>query len=99
MKDKDELELKSNVVYNIPCKDCNEVYIGHTKRYLKERIREHKTNMNNDPKTQTALSKHQWNNSLSFNFDKITILSNEKNYKKRITIEMLFNNKNCQLGQ
>ena len=50
--------------------------------------------MNNDPKTHTALSKHQWNNSHNFNFDKVTILSNEKNCTKRITKEMLFINKN-----
>ena len=35
-------ELKS--LYNISCKDCDKVYVGQDKSYLKTRIHEHKTN-------------------------------------------------------
>ena len=38
LKDKDDIGLRSNVVYNISCKDCDKVYIGQTKRYLKTRM-------------------------------------------------------------
>lgn len=30
LKDKDELQKKSNVVYEIPCAGCNNVYIRQT---------------------------------------------------------------------
>ena len=93
-KDTDAVEFRSNVVYNIPCKDCNMVYIGHTKRYVKKRIYEHKNDWKKDPKSYTALTKHQLDNSHRFNFEKTKILAREKNYKKRITKEMLFINKN-----
>ena len=38
----DELEdSKKGVVYEVPCGECSQVYIGETGRNLKERMREH----------------------------------------------------------
>ena len=91
-KDKDNLKLRSNVIYEISCKNCTKVYIGQTKKYMKKRIYEHKNNC--EPKQYTALTKHQFDNCHRFNFDNIRILDNERSYKERITKEMLFINKN-----
>ena len=41
-KDSRPLLRISVCVYRIPCKDCNEVYIGETGRHLEERLNEHK---------------------------------------------------------
>ena len=41
-KDLVELDKKSNVVYKIPCKDCNISYNGETKRSFEVRTNEHK---------------------------------------------------------
>lgn len=38
MKDSTHTLQKSEVIYSIPCKDCDSVYIGQTKRKLKRRI-------------------------------------------------------------
>ena len=35
-------DKKQGVVYEVPCKDCEAVYIGETGRNLQERIKEHK---------------------------------------------------------
>jgi len=35
-------EKKTGVVYEVPCKDCNGVYVGETVRTLKKQISEHK---------------------------------------------------------
>ena len=45
-KDKIPKEQSSNIVYSVPCKgnDCKAVYIGQTKRFLKNRLKEHKPN-------------------------------------------------------
>ena len=40
-KDPQNPEEKSCVVYQVPCSDCNFVYIGQTKRELKSRLAEH----------------------------------------------------------
>ena len=42
-----ELDKKSDVVYKIPCKDCNASYIGETKRSFKVRTNEHKRAVKN----------------------------------------------------
>ena len=79
-KDMDDLKLRSNVIYEISCKNCTNVYIGQTKRYMKKPIYEHKNKWKKEPKHYTALTKHQLDEFHYFNFDKIKILGNEKNY-------------------
>lgn len=44
-KDRISDEKKSNVIYEIPCKDCSTVYIGQTGRRLEDRMKEHKNDM------------------------------------------------------
>lgn len=82
-----------NVVYRIPCNNCNKIYIGQTKQNLKKRMNNHKndcrkhnllTNHN-----KTALTTHCYNENHTFNFDNPDILDVECNFKKRQLSEML----------
>ena len=41
-KDSTNIFDETGVIYKIPCNNCNYVYIGQTKRSLRERICEHK---------------------------------------------------------
>ena len=34
-----------NVVYKVPCKDCDATYVGQTKRKLNTRINKHKSQL------------------------------------------------------
>ena len=43
LKSQISLLNKSNVVYKLDCKDCEEFHIGQTTRKLKKCIHEHKT--------------------------------------------------------
>lgn len=88
-KDKIETLEKTNVVYEIPCKDCESRYIGQTKRHLKTRIQEHKRSINHLDNDHTALARHVKNTKHNFDFDKTRVLENEENLKKRLTIEMI----------
>ena len=83
LKDKDYTGLKSNVVYNIPSKNCDKMYIGQTKRYLKTRISVHENNYKKGPKQHTALTRHELDNSHRFDFNNVKILTNEKKLKKK----------------
>jgi len=38
-KDKIPADLQNNIVYKIPCKDCEATYIGESKRSFKQRSR------------------------------------------------------------
>ena len=56
-KDKIEMEEHREVVYRIPCKNCEGVYIGETGRLLKTRMEEHIKDLDNsDPASQYTRS-------------------------------------------
>lgn len=96
LKAKSEDNLKSSIVYRIPCNVCDKSYIGQTSRYLKDRLREHK----NDEKkfrlktNPTALVQHRQDTGHTFNFENTSILDRQENYKKRIISEMINIKKN-----
>lgn len=92
MKDPLKLEYSSEIVYKIPCKNCNKSYIGQTKQNLKNRINEHKYSCNDKykhKKEQTALATHHFDDEHEFDFDNVSILDKENNYKKRLISEMM----------
>lgn len=89
-KDKPRLGDKSNVVYSIPCNDCQQVYIGETKQYISRRIYQHKYDINKDADLHTSLTKHRTELNHSIAFDKVKILHYEKQTSKRLIAEMLY---------
>lgn len=95
MKDPTPVLEKSGLVYNIPCKDCNSVYIGQTKRKLKKRIYEHKRACGRDENV-SALVHHSHDNDHVFDFENTKILAMEHNCFKLNFLEMyhIVKNKN-----
>lgn len=90
-KSREELMDTSNVVYLINCKSCEEqqkssVYIGQTKKRLRERINQHCNNVKKQQLT-TALSIHATDHKHSFDFENPKILTIEKDVKKREFLE------------
>lgn len=83
---------KSNVVYKIPCKDCDKCYIGQTVQWLNTRLVQHKSDCNVN-KLNCALTKHSFQFKHIFDFDNTKILEIERNYKSRIFLEMVHINK------
>lgn len=76
-------EKKSNIVYEIPCQNCDSIYIGQTKQYLEKRIQEHKSKKD----AHTALNDHTKQTGHTFNFQDTKILQTETNYYKRLFAE------------
>ena len=73
---KDQLDSldRHNVVYMIPCQDCDKVYIGETSKTIKSRITEHKNAIKRqDPRSLPAT--HVTNNDHRFDWTKTTILN------------------------
>ncbi|XP_062533792.1 uncharacterized protein LOC134202821 [Armigeres subalbatus] len=65
-----------NVIYSIPCSDCEKVYIGMTTNQLKKRLSGHKSNVNkhlqttpNDTQAKTALIQHMMEYQHTFSLD------------------------------
>lgn len=83
-------DKRSNIVYQIPCKDCDKIYIGQTGQYLKNRINGHKY----DKKNKTALTNHEIECQHTFNFNDTKILATENHTRKREFLEMIYIQKN-----
>lgn len=88
LKDKDPTVNKSNAVYSIPCNNCDKIYIGQTKRYIKKRVYEHQYNKKLHPSKYTSLTKHMMNFDHQIAYDKVKVVRHERNYKKRLVHEM-----------
>jgi len=91
-KGKDKLDdcRRTEVVYQIECRDCDQVYIGQTKRHLETRVKEHKNNIKNPAGNFSVVTNHRISLQHEFDWDKTRILHNERNRKKREIAEMFF---------
>ena len=56
------------VIYSTPCKDCDELYIGETKRKFNTRLREHQKTVEQKHPKKSALAEHclQSGHTISF---------------------------------
>lgn len=87
LKDKTPDMEQSDVVYCIPCLDCNQKYIGQTSQILRYRINQHKSDCRVKPKA-CALSEHFNDKQHRINYDETKILRKESNNKIRMFLEM-----------
>ncbi len=55
-KDKLEKEEQGELVYRIPCKNCDDVYVGENGRLLKTRLEEHKKDVTQEEEEQYTRS-------------------------------------------
>ena len=91
-KTKDRLDpnKQSDLVYSIPCQQCNAIYIGETCRKLETRLREHQLDVKNS-RTKTGLSTHAIETGHNFDFDRAKVIHNNlTNTSKRKIIECLY---------
>ena len=91
-KDKNDKFHKPGVVYRIPCKNCNLVYIGESKRWFITRKLEHQRDIKNGKSEASALAKHSIELDHVIDWDKSDILHFEVNYHKRRFVESFFIN-------
>lgn len=98
LKPKTPKELVSNVVYKIPCNDCDRAYVGETSRYLKIRLSEHERSVRPHNlllhTNKTALAQHCENTGHKFRFEETKIVAKQNNRRKRQFQEMIHIKKN-----
>jgi len=88
-KNKNKLLENSNVVYKLPCTDCDATYVEQTKRQLITRIKEHKSNLRLDSSKHSVVSEYIVRYNHLFDWDKAEILDIEHKYQKRLVSEMI----------
>ena len=78
------------LAYEIPCNDCDFVYIGQTKRNLNARSKEYQRAITQLQPENSALCEHAMENDHLIGWSKARILKVETNYFKRLTAESWF---------
>ncbi|XP_055691261.1 uncharacterized protein LOC129794533 [Lutzomyia longipalpis] len=96
LKDPIQEGMRSNVVYEVCCKDCPVKYIGTTKQYIKRRMLQHNSDCKPPIRNKevSALCTHVANTGHTFDLKEPKILDAHKHYRKRMMLEMLHIRKN-----
>ena len=81
-KDSLTFEEKSCLVYQVPCFDCEFVYIEQAKRDLKSRLAEHKLAIKNQEPEKSALCKYSIQVDHSMNWNNLKVLGTETHYSR-----------------
>ena len=81
-KDQPNNEDKQNAVYQIPCQDCEKVYIGETSKTIKSRITKHKNAIKREDE-RSLPAKHVTENDHRFDWTEIKILNHAKTREAR----------------
>ena len=74
---------RRNVVYRIPCSECDAVYIGETGRRLQTRLGEHKDAMRRGQSHHSGAVEHACLTGHALDFDNTRILSHQENWFAR----------------
>jgi len=51
--------FNKNIVYKLPCKDCDATYVGQTKRKLNTRISEHRRDISKKTGKHSVITEHR----------------------------------------
>ena len=92
LKSKYDITDISQVIYKIPCMNCDLHYIGTTKNKLGRRLKQHANDCkltNAQIPNKTALAQHHFQFGHHFNFDSATILDVEPIHRKRYLSEAI----------
>ena len=82
-KDPVPKEKKSDAIYSIPCNNCNQEYIGQTKRQFGIRLKEHQKAVSLSKKDNSALSEHTYQTNQTIAWDNSKIITTNRRYHKR----------------
>ena len=91
-KDAIEPGYRQGAIYKINFSDCDQCYIGETKRWFETRKKEHMRDVKNSDNNATALSKHAVELGRSIDWKNYEILQIETEYHKRKFIESFYIN-------
>ena len=80
-------EEKKGVVYEVPCGECEQVYVGETGRNLKERLKEHQYAVKENPKN--GIAAHACQQQHAVDWDAAKVRCTEQHYWKRKVLEAI----------
>ena len=86
-KDSVTKEQRTDAIYSIPCDDCDNDYIGQTKRQFGTSLKEHQKAVFFCKKENSALSDHTCLTNHAIGWDKFKIITINRCYHQRLCLE------------
>ena len=87
-------ELLNGVVYRIPCRDCDQAYVGQSGRSLSCRVKEHQRAFPNGDTNASALAEHAWKEGHYVDWQNAEVLeANQQYWRPRCLLESWHINK------
>ena len=86
-KDPVPKDQASGVIYSIPCKDCEKLYIGETKRKFSTRLREHQKAVEQKHPKKSALAQHCLQSGHTISWDSSSILRTSPSWRNQHLLE------------
>ena len=74
---------RGGVVYEIPCNDCDRVYIGETGRPIGERVKEHQRDVRLSRVDGSAVAEHAWGAGHHPDWDNVRCVDQEHHWYTR----------------
>jgi len=74
----------------VKCYNCDNSYVGQTKRQLGTRLKEHKSDIKKKSGLLSVVLKHILDNNHEMDWSGVAILDKEPSYVKRIISEMIY---------
>lgn len=98
-KDKIESNQKSGI-YEINCKNCNQKYVGQTKRSISTRYKEHIAHFRFNRPEKSSVARHIWDTGHGMPADSIRLIKTVNNYRELDSFESIymFKNKNSLMN-
>ena len=89
--------MQKSGIYQISCDDCNEIYIGQTKRTIKTRFKEHISHIKYNRPTKSAVASHTLKNGhLNISIENLSLLKASNDQYQLDAWESLYINKHKQ---
>lgn len=93
VKDRTPLMFQSNVIYELPCLNCQGCYIGQTSQWLRQRIYQHNSDCRVGKKS-CALAQHFLSTGHKADYTNVKVLEQVPSYRNRLFLEMCHINNN-----
>src|SRR5690606_15797844 len=86
-KDKIPTADASDVIYSIPCGDCESLYIGETSQRFADRLKQHKAAVRLIQPEKSAVAAHAISSNHAINWDDAVIVRRTHGFHHRKTLE------------
>ena len=86
-KDPVPLGQKSNIVYRIPCVDCDKCYVGQTGRTFSQRVKEHQRAVKTFDANVSVLAEHVMHADHKIAWEEATVMDHHPLLSSRLVIE------------